>query len=114
MVVLLGLLFMSNNTYAQDNSNLGQKLKQQLHKFLELTGDPYFGDGEAFRVQEKKQLKDGSGDGNGDGTGDCIGFVDDDGDGVCDNCGGTDLAERKRSRDRDSEGLGIKKRIGGN
>jgi hypothetical protein len=114
MVVLLGLLFISNSTYAQSNQDIGQKIKLQFHKLLELTGDAFYGDGEALRVQEKKKLKDGDCDGTGGGNGDCTGFVDLNDDGVCDNCNRiVDLAklkDRLRTRDRVNDGLGSMKR----
>ena len=114
MVVIFGLLFMSSNSYAQNNPNIGQKIKMQLNKFLELTGDCQFSDEEALRVQEKKQLKDGSCDGSGSGSGDCTGFVDLDEDGICDNCGSIgDLAKLKeRLRLRETDGLGSMKHNG--
>ncbi len=114
MVVLLGLLFVSNNTYAQNNQEIGQKIKLQLNKLLELTGDAFCGDGDILRVQEKKKLKNGDCDGTGGGSGDCTGFIDQDGDGVCDNCKRIadleKLKERLRTRDRINDGSGSMKR----
>ena len=100
-LIILGLLFFTNsNAYAQNNMDLGQKIKFQLNKFFDLTGDSQKGKDEALKVRKRLKLNDGSGD--------CNGFVDEDGDGVCDNCGGT--GECDRSRDQDGK---LKKHKGG-
>lgn len=107
LFVLVALFFTSNISYAQNNPNIGEKIKLHLHKFLDLGGDCQNGD-EALKTRDrtKLKLKDGSGDGNAE----CTGFVDADGDGVCDNCGG--IGDLDRLRDRDNDGSGLKKRNG--
>lgn len=98
--VLLAFLF-SNNAYGQNRPEIGESIKYQFNKFFDLTGDAQFGNDEALKIKKRLRLKDGLGDG--------IGFVDEDGDGVCDNCGGTGECDRTR----DMEGKRLKKR-GGN
>lgn len=117
LFVLLSMFFLSSNSYAQNDSDLGQKNKWQLNKLFDLTGDKQFRSEDAMRV--KKQIK------AQDGSGECLGFIDEDGDGLCDNCGSLDkngdgncdgdgVGVMKRPRDRDSDGKGLLKRSSGN
>ena len=99
--VVLSLLFFSNNSYAQNNPDIGKILKYQLNKFLNSSGDAQLGCDEALKVKKRIRLQDGSGE--------CDGFVDEDGDGICDKCGGAGDCDRTR----DKEGDGLKRR-GGN
>lgn len=96
--VVLSLMFVSNNTYAQEKQDFGQKLMFKLHKFLNGDSDGA-GCNDALKVRTRLKDKDGSSDGHG--------FVDENGDGTCDNCGGIGDLDRLK----DGEGL---KRRGGN
>jgi hypothetical protein len=98
--VVVSLVFFSSTTYGQEKMDFGQKLKFQLHKFLNGDSDGA-GCDEALKVRKRLKTQEGSGE--------CNGFVDEDGDGVCDNCGGTGDCDRDRLKD----GEGLKKR-GGN
>jgi len=98
VLVVISMLFLSSNTYAQNNLDSPLKNKLRFLNFLNLNGDGQYGFDEIrTRERTKTKLKDGSGE--------CIGFVDEDGDGVCDNCdGGGDCDgthDRDRTRDRD-------------
>ena len=62
-----------------------------LPAFFDLTGDCQKGSNEALKVRKRLKLQDGSGE--------CDGFTDEDGDGVCDNCGGTGECDRTRDQD---------------
>ena len=91
-LIILGLLFFSNsNAHAQNNTDLGQKINFQLNKFFDLTGDSQKGKEEALKVRKRLKLQERSCD--------CNGFVDEDGDGVCDNCGGAGECDRTRDQD---------------
>ena len=99
--IMIGLLLISSsNAFGQNNPDIGQKIKFQLNKFFDHTGDCQKGSNEALKIRKRLKLQDGSGE--------CIGFVDEDGDGVCDNCGGA--GECDRTRDRDGK---LKKHKGG-
>lgn len=97
--VVLSLMFLSNNTYAQEQQDFGQKLKFQLYKILKGDAD-VAGCDEALKVRNKLKVLDRSCE--------CNNFIDEDGDGVCDNCGG--VGDRYRDRLKDGEVL---KRRGG-
>lgn len=101
LAVVVSLIFMTDTNYAQSKSDIGKILKYQFNKFFDLAGDGQKGSDDAQKVRKRLKLKDG--------TGECNGFVDEDGDGACDNCGGTGDCDRTR----DKEGKGKKNR-GGN
>jgi hypothetical protein len=92
VLVIIGLLFLSSsNSFAQNNRDIGQKLRIQLNKFFDSTGDCQKGSNEALKVRKRLKLHDG--------IGECKGFVDENGDRQCDNCGGTGECDRIRDQD---------------
>jgi hypothetical protein len=101
LFIFLGVFFVNSSTIAQSNTEFGSKIKAQLHKFLNLDGDGQSDCNEAIKVRNRDRLKVGSGE--------CIGFTDENEDGICDNCGGTGECDR----DRLNDGNGLKRR-GGN
>lgn len=101
IIILISMLFISSKNYAQNNPDIGQKIKLQLNKYFDLTGDKQYDCDEALKIKKRIKLHESCGE--------CNGFVDEDGDGVCDNCGGIGICDRDRIKD--GEGL---KRRGGN
>ncbi|MCB9209239.1 MAG: hypothetical protein H6612_00895 [Ignavibacteriales bacterium] len=112
LIAFLVLAFLSSNSFAQSNPDIGQMLKLKIQTFLKLSD----GNGDEIRTnnQEKLRLKDGSGDNcgfvdaDGDGICDNCGFIDEDGDGVCDKCGEAGLYDRDRDRLNDGKGLKVR------
>ena len=113
ITVFLVLTFIGNNSYAQNNQDTGQMLKLKIKTFLNYAYD--FSDEIVSGTKDRLRLKDGSGDNcdgfideDGDGLCDLCGFIDADGDGVCDKCGNDGVGDRDRLRDRDTDGKGLK------
>ena len=90
MLIIVGLLFLTNtDSFGQNNPDLGQKIKFQLNKFFDFTGDSQKGNDDILKVRKRIKLQDGSRDGDG--------FVDVDGDGFCDKGEGSGDLDRIRA-----------------
>lgn len=92
--VLISTMFLSTNTYAQNNQELARKMIQHLHRYIHLNGDAQSSNLDAIRIRTRAQsrlrLQDGS-------CG-CSEFVDADGDGKCDNCDENAVQTRTRTK----------------
>ena len=90
--VMISTMFLSSNTYAQNHQEWAQNMIQHLHRYIHLNGDVQSSNVDAIktrtRTQSRLRLQDGS-------CG-CSGFVDEDGDGKCDNCGENAVQTRTR------------------
>ncbi len=104
VIIITIMFFTTDNNYAQSKSDWGQKFKTKLHQYMDRAERSLFGSDDAVklrtktRTNTKTKIQDGE----------CGNFIDENADGVCDNCGGVGDCDR----DRITEGEGTKSRGG--
>lgn len=92
LIAIIGMLFLSSTVSAQNCSDLMQKLQLRIHKYLDLEHDGQIGFENA--AKERRRLRAQV------QVCECHEFIDADGDGVCDNCGGAVIQERTRTKEK--------------
>lgn len=87
LIAIIGMLFLSSTVAAQNNTDIFQKLQLRIHKYLDLENDGQIGFENAAKERRRQRLQNCE----------CHEFIDENSDGVCDNCGAV-IRERTRTK----------------
>lgn len=88
LITIIGMLFLSSIVSAQNNTDIFQKLQLRIHKYLDLENDGQIGFENAAKERRRQRIQNCE----------CHEFIDENSDGVCDNCGGALIQERTRTK----------------